>query len=70
MKLDGAELKKILKNAAKEGGRAQLNAETDDVKKEWFKFILESINKLEERVKELENHECKCAGNKGTSIQS
>lgn len=76
MKLDGFDIKKILSAAAREGGRSQVNAESDDVKKEWFRHMVESLekltsmyNKLNKRVQELEKHECKCTGNKRETIQ-
>lgn len=50
--------------------------EADDLKQAWFKHILASTEKmndklkdLEERIEELEKHECKCGHDKGNDIR-
>lgn len=76
-KLEGFDIKKIFEAASNAGIKTQPGLESEELKKVWFKYMLESLEKLdykysllELRVKELEAHECKCSGNKGTDIQS
>jgi len=74
------DLEDILKMVSKKSKdfkpRTQAESECDDLKKAWFRHMLESLEKLnikieilEQRVRELETNEARRGQDKGDNIQ-